>query len=186
MRHVRSLVDTFVRARGGEAPAHPGGLERWLLALYQRGRDAYQEVALGASDFAEHLGRCGVPVDDDQREAVHAEDLYLCCAALRGDAAAIAQLRRANRPVLAVYLRDIDASKAFLDEVEQGLWDKVLVGTLEAGPALATYAGRGPLANWLGVSAQRIALMQRRSEAARERAADRLGAEAELLASDPE
>jgi RNA polymerase sigma-70 factor (ECF subfamily) len=98
----------------------------------------------------------------------------------------VAKLRRAHRPVLAGYLRHIDVSPAFFDEVDQRLWDAALVGAAGAGPKLASYSGQGALAGWVGIAAQRIALMLRRHEAAEERAADGAAAEAQALAADPE
>ncbi len=86
--------------------------------------------------------------------------------------AAVAKLRRIHRPVLAGYLRHIDVSPAFFDEVEQRLWDAALVGTAGAPPKLMSYSGQGALAGWVGIAAQRIALMMRRHEAAEERAVD--------------
>ena len=158
-----------------------------LQALYVRGCAAHRDIDIADVAFAAHLGRCAAPVEAAGDGAdVHAEDLFLCCAALAGNGLAVEELRRANRPVLAGYLRHIDAAPSFVDEIEQRLWDALLVGTVEVPPKLAGYAGRGPLAGWLGVTAQRLALMQRRSEAAEDRAADRAGVEAELLAADPE
>jgi RNA polymerase sigma-70 factor (ECF subfamily) len=182
------LADVFWAVRGeGEAAVNRRGIDVLLLALYTRGRAAHPDIDLEDTAFAEHLGRCGALVEpggDGSR--VQAEDLYQCCAALGGNALAIAQLRRENRPVLAGYLRHIDASPAFVDEIEQRLWDTMLVGTIETPPKLVAYAGRGPLAGWLGVTAQRLALMQRRGEAAEERAADRLAVEVDLVEVDPE
>ena len=87
--------------------------------------------------FATHLGRCGAPVGSVAPGALHAEDLFLAAAALFGDGAAVAKLRRIHRPVLAGYLRHIDVSPAFFDEVEQRLWDAALVGSASAPPKLA-------------------------------------------------
>jgi RNA polymerase sigma-70 factor (ECF subfamily) len=187
-RQVDRLADAFLTVRGdGESPVNSRALDLLLLALYTRGRAAHRDIDLADAAFAEHLGRCGAPVEiGGDGAGIHAEDLYLCCAALRGSSLAVEQLRRANRPVLAGYLRHVDGSPAFVDEIEQRLWDTLLVGTIDSPPKLAGYAGRGPLAGWLGVSAQRLALMQRRGEAAEERAADRLGIEADLLEADPE
>ena len=50
-----------------------------------------------------------------------------------------------------------------------------LVGSVDAPPKLASYAGKGPLAGWLGVAAQRIALMIERHEGGGKRAADAAG-----------
>jgi len=193
LQPVAQLVDAYFRARATVGASDAAGsaegdaLARALAALCARGRAAHPLVAVEDVVFAAHLGRCGASVDPAAGGAgVHAEDLYLCCAALLGDEGAIRALRASHRPVLAGYLRHVDAAPAFVDEVEQRLWDGVLVGSGEAPPKLATYSGKGPLAGWLGIAAQRIALMMKRREASEERAAAAAGAEADLVAADPE
>jgi RNA polymerase sigma-70 factor, ECF subfamily len=183
---VGTLAVTYEAARaaaavaGGGAvhpPVQPDVLEATLSAICARGRVAHPDTSMSDEVFVAHLARCGAPVAQGA-EAVFAEDLYAVCACLQGDAAAVTRLRAAHRIVLASYLRRIDGSTPFVDEVEQRLWDSVLVGTLAAPPKLATYSGQGPLAGWLGIAAQRIALMIRRHEGA--------AAEARLTVQDPE
>jgi RNA polymerase sigma-70 factor (ECF subfamily) len=165
-------------------------LEGALATLCARGRAAHPQLAMEDAVFAAHLGRCGAPVGaiaaSGEPADVWAEDLFLCCAGLLGDDAAVRTLRAQARPVLLGYLRGIDAAPAFVDEVEQRLWDSALVGTTEAPPKLAGYSGKGPLAGWLGVVAQRIALTMRRKDDSERRAADGAGIEASLVVGDPE
>jgi RNA polymerase sigma-70 factor (ECF subfamily) len=182
------LVEAYQRARAdGEPVPDAPALGSLLLGLYARGRAAHPTVNLEEAAFAEHLGRCGAAVEvGSDGAAVQAEDLYLCCAALLGTEAAVRELREAIRSVLSSYVGRIDSSRAFLDEIEQQIWDSLLVGTVDAPPKLKGYAGKGPLTRWLGVTAQRLALMQRRQEAGEERATARLGGDTEVLAADPE
>ena len=167
------------------APADIEALERSLAALWARGRAAHPQIAVEDVVFAGHLGRCDAPVAVAGAD-VHAEDLYLCCAGLLGDEVALRTLRANARPVVADHLRRIDASPAFVDEVEQRLWDSALVGSGLAPARLESYAGKGPLAGWLGVVAQRVALTMRRKEASKARAVEVAGGEARLVAGDPE
>jgi RNA polymerase sigma-70 factor (ECF subfamily) len=160
-------------------------LEGALAALCARGRAAHPDASISDETFVAHLGRCGAAVDGPP-ETIFVEDLYASCACLQGDGAAIAKLRASSRIVLAGYLRRIDASTSFVDEIEQRLWDVILVGTLAAPPRLAGYSGQGPLAGWLGIAAQRLALMLRRHEDAEERAGKGAAAEAQLVSGDPE
>lgn len=180
------LTAAFHAARGSadQSPAEPG-LEETLAALHARGRAAHPEVTVDGPLFASHLARCGAVVSNGGA-AARAEDLYLACGGLLGDATAVATLRRAHRPVIVGYLRQIDVSAAFVDEVEQRLWDQALVGTSGTPPKLATYSGQGALAGWVGIAAQRIALMMHRHEAAEERAADGAAAQPDLGFDDPE
>jgi RNA polymerase sigma-70 factor (ECF subfamily) len=193
------LTVAFLAARGRREPggedsaaassaAATSALETTLAALLARGAAGHVDLSLDGALFASHLGRCGAPVGTAAPGSIYAEDLFLAAAALFGDEAAVAKLRRLHRPVLAGYLRHIDVSTPFLEEVEQRLWDSALVGTSGAGPKLASYSGQGALAGWVGIAAQRIALMIRRHEAAEERAVDGAAADAEAdaLAHDPE
>jgi len=161
-------------------------IEATLLALYKRGRAAHPDLGVDDVVFAAHLGRCGAPIARVAVPEIHAEDLYLCCAALAGSEPAIRKLRNDYRAVVTNHLRTIDSSVPFAEEIEQRLWDSALVGQHDSPPKLASYAGRGPLAAWLGVAAQRIALMIRRSEAAEKRAIDGVAMEIRIASADPE
>jgi RNA polymerase sigma-70 factor (ECF subfamily) len=187
------LVEAYLEARGPATPkgtgaGDRGALDEVLAALHGRGRAAHPQLAVDDRMFAAHLGRCGAQVDVDGKGAadLHAEDLYICCAALLGDETAVRALREHHRPVLAGYLRPLDASPDLLDEVEQRLWDSALIGSSGAPAKLGSYAGRGPLGAWLGVAAQRIALMMRRSDAAQKRALDNIARETDRASADPE
>jgi RNA polymerase sigma-70 factor (ECF subfamily) len=172
------------------AGSDPEPMEAALRALLAAGAAAHPELSLGSAafavHFASHLGRCGAPVGAAGSASLHAGDLYLAAAALSGDGAALAKLRQIHRPVIAGYLRTIDTSTPFVDEVEQRLWDTVLVAAPGNEPKLAGYSGQGALAGWLGISAQRIALMIRRHEGVEERATGAAAADADGLAADPE
>jgi RNA polymerase sigma-70 factor (ECF subfamily) len=133
--------------------------------------------------FAAHIARCGAVVS--AAATVYAEDLYLACACLEGEEAAVSLLMDTHRPALVNALGRIDAAPAFVDEALQRFWDAALVGTLSAPPRLSTYSGLGALAGWIAVSAQRVALMMRRHEEAEGRAR-RAVEEAEAALTDPE
>jgi len=184
------LVEAYLGGRGpgGSSGAEIGerdAMDEALAVLCGRGRAAHPQLAVDALVFAAHLGRCGAEVGAGAGDT-HAEDLYICCAALLGDEVAVRTLRESHRPVLAGYLRPLDPSPDLLDEVEQRLWDAALIGSNGAPAKLASYAGRGPLAAWLGVAGQRIALMMRRSEAAAKRALDNVALQSDRALADPE
>jgi RNA polymerase sigma-70 factor (ECF subfamily) len=178
------LARAYSEAKGGLRDPNGDGLGRRLAELCRRGRDAHPSLRLDDEAFAAALGRCGAPVEDSLQD-VHAEDLYLACACVAGDATAIALLRETFSPGVIQRLKRVGGSEAIREEVEQRLWDALLVGGNE-GPKLATYAGRGPLGGWLGISAQRIALMMLRHEKAEGRARSQLAAHARLTEGDPE
>jgi RNA polymerase sigma-70 factor (ECF subfamily) len=180
---VGRLVSVY-QAAGGGAEAEEAGLEQRLADLCARGRAAHPALGLDDEVFVAHLARSGAAVDD-VFSTLHAEDLYLARACLARNGAAIAQLREAYRPVIARYLKRVGHSASIVEEVEQQLWDAVFVGG-DAGPKLASYAGRGPLGGWLGISAQRIALMTLRHEQAENRARNEVAARGRLVAEDPQ
>jgi RNA polymerase sigma-70 factor (ECF subfamily) len=163
-------------ARGGSASspsprANSDALESLLHDLWIRGRTAYPDFDVPDEAFVAHLARCGAVVAATG-DSVHAEDLYLACACLRRDEAAIKLLVTMTRPMLTSALSRIDPSPAFVDDVQQRFWDSVLVGTISTPPRLSIYSGHGALAGWVGVGAQRVALMMRRHEQAEGRARD--------------
>jgi RNA polymerase sigma-70 factor (ECF subfamily) len=180
---VGRLANIYAASADGEA-TDADALEHRLIELCARGRAAHAMFGIEDEAFVAHLARCGASVDD-VLSTLHVEDLYLACACLAGNAQAIGQLREMSRPVLVRYLSRIGNAHLLFEEVEQRLWDSVLVGAVD-GPRLATYAGRGPLGSWLGVSAQRIALMELRHERAESRARNEVAARARLTADDPE
>ena len=191
---MAALVDAYLAGRaaigaksGETAFADVADLERNLAALYARGRNAHPEIVIDEEAFAAHLGRCGASIDNSAGGgAAHAEDLYLCCAGLSGHEAAIRRLRANCRIALTAYLRHIDTSPDFFDDVEQQLSESALIGSIGKPARLVTYSGRGSLASWMGIAAQRIAITMRRRQAAENRAIDRARAEAQLVAADPE
>jgi RNA polymerase sigma-70 factor, ECF subfamily len=157
--------------------------EATLERLFERGRKAHPELALEPARFAAHLARCGAPFDTPE---VRAEDLFLACAAIGGEDAAVKKLQRECRPAVVKYLRSIDATAAFLAEVEQQVWEALLVGR-DGGPGkLTSYSGKGPLAGFVGITAQRVALTGLRKQSTEARAEAEAAAAAKPVLGDPE
>jgi RNA polymerase sigma-70 factor (ECF subfamily) len=99
---------------------------------------------------------------------IHWSDLYLACACVSGLPTAIAAFERVHLAQVGSFVRRVDASPDFIDELRQRLRERLLVGT---APRLAEYTGAGPLAGWLRVVAIRQALNAvRADERARRRA----------------
>jgi RNA polymerase sigma-70 factor (ECF subfamily) len=162
-------------------------VEQALSLLCARGRAAHTALIVDDPEFAAHLGRCGADVEGvTVGTDLYAEDLYLCCAVLRGDPNAVRRLRGDHRGALVNHLHSIDASPTFIEEVEQDLWDAVVIGSADTPPKLASYSGKGPLSGWLGVVAQRIALSLLRHEAAEQRARTGNAVEVRQASADPE
>jgi RNA polymerase sigma-70 factor (ECF subfamily) len=179
------LVTAFSDAGGkvSDASAELDELEGALFALHERGRAAHPELGVGAADFAAHLGLCGA-VPTGSAGSVHAEDLFLACACVRRVPGAIERLQEVHRPSVLRQARRTNDAAEFLDEVEQRLWDVLLVGG--GAPRLGTYSGAGPLERWIAVSAQRVAFMIKRHESAEGRARGGVAAQDDVASIDPE
>src|SRR5262249_34773847 len=113
-------------------------------------------------------------------------DLYMVCAALAGNAAAVDRLRSRHRATIATYLRVIETGTTSVDEIEQRLWESLLVGSSDKRPKLTGYSGKGPLAAFLGVAAQPSALDHHRHGSAERRAVAGMAAEAQMASGDAE
>jgi RNA polymerase sigma-70 factor, ECF subfamily len=133
-------------------------VDELIERAWQIGRSAWPDVELELEQFASHARTL-------DREGIErfASDVYLATACLAGDAIAIDHFDRELISGARGAILGIDGRPAFADEALQRLRTSLLVG--EGGlPRLATYAARGPLRAWVGVSATRTALMMRRSQ----------------------
>ena len=161
----------------GERPADPV-LEAELAAACARGRSAFGQIALDDRAFARHLARAIKinAADPSSISALAVEDLYLTCACLAGSEGAVAAFNARHgatvRGAIARIVRGTDAG-----EIEQQLLNDLLVGSAASGPRIGSYAGKAPLDRWLGVSAQRAALMWLRENKTEARARDGAAAE---------
>jgi RNA polymerase sigma-70 factor (ECF subfamily) len=188
---VASLVEVFEAAGRHAAedrvPCVRRPSESELLELCARGRGAHPDLALDDAAFVAYLGRCDAALNGSFPDATdpNVGDLFLACAALAAVPGAVARLRERHRPHLARALRRFGSGEAFVEEVEQRLWDGLLVGRTGA-PRLAAYSGTGPLERWLSVAAQRIAITVMRHEDAESRARNEAAAQAQFLGPDPE
>jgi RNA polymerase sigma-70 factor, ECF subfamily len=182
-----SLTSHFLAHLRPEARSQvsPPALETVLGELLARARAAWPQVRLEAEVFVGYLGERLPPSAEPERvlRAVHAGDLFLAAACVRGDAAAQAALEAHFLPKVAAaatrVLRDADATA----EVVQRLRTRLLFSEEGRAPGLAAYQGQGPLAAWLRAAAVRTALNLRRGAGRQERAEqEALAAEATLAA----
>jgi len=90
-------------------------------------------------------------------------DLYLACACLDGDSAAIAAFERYCFPGCERALARLGLPDSHIEEVEQRLRCKLFVTAGET-PLVASYAGRGDIRAWARVAAVRTAIDLLRGE----------------------
>jgi RNA polymerase sigma-70 factor, ECF subfamily len=134
--------------------------EEWRSALHAA-PDAWPGVALDPAVFAAHAeaqrSRGGALPE-------HLGDLYLACAAARGDAAALRLVDERVFSAIDPAVRRVDPSPVFLDELRQVLRVRLLVGVDESPPRILEYRAGGPLLAWVSVAALRAALNLKRSQ----------------------
>jgi RNA polymerase sigma-70 factor (ECF subfamily) len=119
----------------------------------------------------------------DAGESLHFGDLYLALACAEGDAAALKHLETNFLSAVGGFVRRIDPSPAFAEEVAQRLRARLLVGEAGQRPVIGEYAGRGALKSWLHVSATRQALKLKRGA---HRVAELGEAEADRILATPD
>jgi len=116
-------------------------------------RGRWPKIQLGDADFAAWLAeRIGGDVVE-----LRLQDLFLCCACLRGDRAALHAFESEVLSQVPRWLERFDGASA--DEVQQALREKLLMGE---HPHLLDYGGRGALDRWVRVAATRTTINRRR------------------------
>ncbi|HTB60095.1 MAG TPA: sigma-70 family RNA polymerase sigma factor [Polyangia bacterium] len=175
---LRALAETD---RPGAPSASAGtdpALEANLAAACARGHAAFKMLVLDDLTFARHLART-IKMGGTDPSAISTlaiEDLFLACACLAGIAGAAAAFSARHgatiRGTIARIVRGADNG-----EVEQQLVTGLLVGSVATPARIGSYAGKAPLDRWLGVAAQRAALMWLRDNRTEERARDGAAAE---------
>ncbi len=153
---LRERFLSFADAPIQEALAAIADLEVVLETLLDTARRGWPELPLEEDVFLRHVA--ARLDDEDPRRALlglHAEDLYLACAAIHGVPAALEAVDERVLPSVIPALSKIDAPKAVKDEAIDRLRHVVLFGDERRPPKLTKYSGRGALKSWLSVSAVR-------------------------------
>lgn len=122
-----------------------GVLSRPLEALLESVRIRWPGFPRADAAFCAYLGE-RFSDEGDLTKAIenrHAEDLYLAFHCLRGHAQAIQSLDAVLNEGVAVAVRRMDASDAFVEEVQQQVRVKLLVPERGGSPRLSKYRGSG-------------------------------------------
>lgn len=156
-----AYAELFLTVRPGAG--EPAALEARLREIVARAAGAWPALAVEPGRFVTHLARViGDEVTQGLAE-LYAEDLALGLACADKVPGAVAQVERLCGPAIDAAVARIDRSQELRDEVRQTLWQRLFVGTPDQAPRILSYAGRGPLAGWVAVAAQRIALDLRKA-----------------------
>lgn len=133
-----------------DALAKDASLEPLLYQQIESGKEHWPTLDVAPEVYLSHLATVvASPSVADPRQhlsAFVAMDVFLAAACLAGNVDAQNILLNENRPILRRALRKLGASPELCDEVEQRVFEKVLVGD---APQLAGYSGRGSLAGWI-------------------------------------
>jgi RNA polymerase sigma-70 factor (ECF subfamily) len=180
---MSGLVQAFQKEVGAtEAAAavtyDTAEVARFLTSLYDRGRAAHPKLAVGEAAFGRCLARAIAGDGPQTLEQLAAEDLYLACACAEAVRGASGAFESAFGSTIRRAVSRVVAANADRDEAEQRVRAHLLVDERGAGPAIAKYTGRVPLARWIAVVAIRIAISLNRSESTERRLRDKAGAEA--------
>ncbi len=129
-----------------------------LSTLVSAARAQWPLVRLEAGAFVDHLkAKCSGPL-----EQVRGPELFLACACLAGDEAALAAFEQQFIAKTNKAIEGVDPSPSFVDEVRQRTRERLLV---KPNPKLEEYSGTGSLQGWTRVVAMRLALNHKRDTA---------------------
>ncbi|HEY7372224.1 MAG TPA: sigma-70 family RNA polymerase sigma factor [Polyangia bacterium] len=156
-----AFAEVFLRERPG---AHdPTALEARLREIVGKATAVWPDLAVDPERLVIHLARV---IGDDAAAGLaelYVEDLALGLACVDKLPGALTQVDRLCGAAIDTAVARIDRSPELRDEVRQTLWQRLFVGTPDQAPRILSYAGRGPLAAWVAVAAQRTALDLRRA-----------------------
>lgn len=129
-----------------------------LITLITAARAQWPLVKLDELKFIDHLkAKSSGPL-----EQVRGPELFLACACLNGDEAALASFEQQFVAKVDKAVEGVDPSPSFLDEVRQRVRERLLVGD---APKLNEYSGAGSLQAWTRTVALRLALNHKRDTA---------------------
>src|SRR4051794_28183987 len=127
-----------------------------LAVLIEAGAAAWPDLRVSTDAFREHLVVLAAGEDSDTvAPRLAGADLYLAFACLEGSPDAWRALEREHLSKIGDYVRKIDASPAFADEIRHRVSEKLVAGGKDS--KLALYSGRGPLWAWIRITALRDA-----------------------------
>lgn len=138
--------------------AHPAALEEALAQTLREAQAAWPEVTLDESLFLAFLA-LRLPLEVAPEEGLRqlrVTDLWIACACLTGDDAAVRGFHKHYYPEMERALRRLDPHFPYVEDIQQMVYERVFIGTDEHPPRVAQYGGRGSLRNWLAVMAVRL------------------------------
>lgn len=157
--HTRVFLEHASRAK--EFSVGPD-LEAALGQAVEAGEAAWPAFRVLPERFVEHLAKRVAPPKAGGwatavRELRH-DELYLTLACLERKAAALGALETVLTKESALALRRFNSRPAQVEELQQTLRERLLVGPSGTAGKLADFSGKGPLATWIRSVTVRLAL----------------------------
>jgi RNA polymerase sigma-70 factor (ECF subfamily) len=162
-------------------------LRAWAPSAIERGRAAWPGVEVSEDELIQTAARR--LADPDARsiriEALDAAEIYLVAGCVRGDPAALGELRARYFDVLGRLFHRMDLGPAHMDDLWQVLSGQLLIGSPGAPPRIVRYAGAGQIGVLVRVAATRQAVKLRHKDR-RDEAEDRWFDALPAAVADPE
>ena len=165
MAGVSELALAEIYARACPSGRLPSDLEARLQIMVARVAQAWPDLPIDPARLVEAVARAAGEEVETALAELYVEDLALAVACAEGLPNALAHCDRLCADAIAAAVARVDRSADLRDEVRQILWQRIFAGTAGEPPRIHSYSGRGPLAGWVAVAAQRVALDLRRSAA---------------------
>jgi RNA polymerase sigma-70 factor (ECF subfamily) len=140
--------------------ARPADLELRLERFHERAAAHWPSLALEPSVFLADVAR-RIPLGCDPTASLGQlqwEDLYLVCACLRGEARALARFRWKYAAGIRSTIRGQGVPPSEVEDVEQVVFERLLVPSPDQTPRLDQYRGQSALGRWLQIVAVRVTL----------------------------
>jgi RNA polymerase sigma-70 factor, ECF subfamily len=161
-----ALAELFLahldRTRRDRLRAEPT-LDARLDELLRAARAAWPGVIVADGEFLAYLA-ARLPAGDEPLAALRTSDLYLACACVRGEAAALRAIEAGPMSEVASAVARSSLRGVAIDDVMQTVRRALFVASDDGPPRIAEYRGSGDLRAWLRVTAVRAALKLLRKE----------------------
>jgi len=188
---LNALLESMAEAKPHSLTAERR--EAWAAAvdaMVERARRAWPQLTLAPEVFAAYVGqRLAHDAETDlsaSLEALRAEDLYLACACVGGNDAALNLFAERYTPVVDAALARLGRQGLASDDVRQQVLTYLLTGRGDTPAPLSRYAGSGDLGGYLRVAAVREGIRTLNADRPAHRAASFAFERLEAPGHDPE
>lgn len=168
-------------------------LELRLEACWEVGRGAWQGLQVPAPLFTQYLAEhvdcsaeaCSEPAILAALDPLCLEDLYLACACVHQIGDALQMFERNYISRIPSFLSRLHLQPSKVEDIQQGVRERLLVGRGDTPPKLATYKGHGRLTSWVGAVAVRTAHNENRSKDEQNERAANIAERLSDMSADP-